>query len=157
MEADLAAEHKISRRVGGGLFQLRRGIGDVHIDHGIVLSGVDLKRKAVLREFDFQVLAAAAVWLIELEAGRVQAQAAMLNRTILLDDELAIRFVPRRRHGGREQRRPAGKGKFRAVFALVRAADEGDGVSILLFQRVQRRIVSHIFHRYAAVPVCKGG
>ena len=157
MEADLAAEHKISRRVGGGLFQLRRGIGDVHIDHGIVLSGVDLKRKAVLREFDFQVLAAAAVWLIELEAGRVQAQAAMLNRTILFDDELAIRFVPRRRHGGREQRRPAGKGKFRAVFALVLAADEGDGVSILLFQRVQRRIVSHIFHRYAAVPVCKGG
>ena len=157
MEADLAAEHKISRRVGGGLFQLRRGIGDVHIDHGIVLSGVDLKRKAVLREFDFQVLAAAAVWLIELEAGRVQAQAAMLNRTILFDDELAIRFVPRRRHGGREQRRPAGKGKFRAVFALVLADDEGDGVSILLFQRVQRRIVSHIFHRYAAVPVCKGG
>ena len=157
MEVDLAAEHKISRRVGGGLFQLRRGIGDVHIDHGIVLSGVDLKRKAVLREFDFQVLAAAAVWLIELEAGRVQAQAAMLNRTILFDDELAIRFVPRRRHGGREQRRPAGKGKFRAVFALVLAADEGDGVSILLFQRVQRRIVSHIFHRYAAVPVCKGG
>ena len=157
MEADLAAEHKISRRVGGGLFQLRRGIGDVHIDHGIVLSGVDLKRKAVLREFDFQVLAAAAVWLIELEAGRVQAQAAMLNRTILFDDELAIRFVPRRRHGGREQRRPAGKGKVRAVFALVLAADDGNGVSVLLFQHVQRRIVSHIFHRYAAVPVCKGG
>ena len=44
-----------------------------------------------------------------------------------------------------------GKGKVRAVFALIIAADKRNGVSVLLFQRLQRGIVRHILHCHAAV------
>ena len=47
-ETDVAAEHKVPRRVGFCVFQLDRGIGNVHKDDGIVLFGFNLERKAVL-------------------------------------------------------------------------------------------------------------
>lgn len=57
---------------------------------------------------------------------------------------------PRRRDGGRQQRRTAGEGEGFAVFALIIAVDEGDGVSVPLFQRRKRRVIRHVFHRHAA-------
>ena len=69
-----------------------------------------------------------------------------------MDNELAAAiFVPRRRDGGRQQRRPAGEGKGFAVFALIIAVDEGNRVLLVLpLQRRKRRVVRHVFHRHAA-------
>ena len=154
LEADVAGKHKIARRVGRRLLQLHLGVWNVHIDDGVVLVGIDAKREAVLCERDLQVLAAAAVRLVELEAGGVQAQTAVLDRSVLFYDELSA-IAPRGRDGGREQRRPAGELKGGAVCTLVIAADEGDGVSaVLLFQRLQCRVIRHIFHGHA-VPIGK--
>ena len=150
-EADVAAEHKVPRRVGSRVFQLHRGIGNVHKDDGIVLFGFDLERKAVLCERDLQIILRTAFRLVELEARRVQAYAAVLNRAVLFYDELSAVLIPCRCDGGREHRRAACKGKFRAVLALIVAADERNGVSVLLFQRFQRGIVRHMLHRHAAV------
>ena len=46
---------KVPRRVGFCVFQLYRGIGNVHKDDGVILFGFDLERKAVLCERDLQV------------------------------------------------------------------------------------------------------
>ena len=73
----------------------------------------------------------------------------MLHGSVLVDNELAA-AAPRCRDGGRQQRRPAGEGKGFSVFALIIAVDEGDGVSVPLFQRRKRRVVGHVFHRHAA-------
>ena len=110
-----------------------------------------MERKAVLCKRDLQVILCAAFRLVELKARRVQAYAAVFDRAVLFDDQLAAALIPCRRDGGREHRRAAGKGKFRAVFALIVAADQRNGFSVLLFQRLQRSIVRHILHRHAAV------
>ena len=155
LKADLAAEHQISRRVGGGVPQLHRGVGDVHIDDGGVVIGVfviggDLKCKAVLRERDLQGIFRAAFGLIELEGRRAQAHAVLLHGSVLVDNELAA-AAPRCRDGGRQQRRPACKGEVFPVFALIIAVDESDGVLLVLpLQRRKRRVVRHILHRHAA-------
>ena len=152
LKADLAAEYQISRRVGGGLFQLYRGVGDVHIDDGVVVLGGNAKCKAVPRERNAQCAFRAAFGLIELEGRRAQVHAALLHGSVLVDNEFAaVILVPRCRDGGRQQRRPACKGEVFPVFALIIAVDEGGGLSILPFQCRKRRIVRHILHRHAAV------
>ena len=75
----------------------------------------------------------------------------MFDRAVLFDDQLAAGLIPCRRDGGREHRRAAGKGEFRSVLALIVAADQRNGFSVLLFQRLQRGIIRHILHRHAAV------
>ena len=110
-----------------------------------------MERKAVLRKRDLQVILCAVFRLVELKTRRVQAYAAVFDRAVLFDDQLAAALIPCRRDGGREHRRTAGKGEFRAVFALIVAADQRNGFSVLLFQRLQRGIVCHILHRHAAV------
>ena len=152
LKADLAVEHKVSRRVGGGVPQLHRGVGDVHIDDGVVLLGLDFKRKAILCEGDFQVIFRAACRLVEFEGGRAQAHAALLHGSVLVDNEFAaVILVPRCRNGGREQRRPAGKLKGGAVCTLVITVDEGGRVFLVLpLQRRKRRVIRHVFHRHAA-------
>ena len=150
LKADLAAEHKVSRRVGGGVPQLHRGVGNVHIDDGIVVLGGNAKCKAVPREGDFQVIFRSGFGLVEFEGRRVQTHAALLHGSVLVDDELAA-AAPRRRDGGRQQRRPAGEGEGFAVCALIIAVDEGGGVLLVLpLQRLERRVVGHVFHRHAA-------
>ena len=151
LKADLAAEHQVSRRVGGGLFQRHLGVGDVHVDDGIVVTGVNTKCKAVPCKLDLQILTT-AFGLVELEGRRAQAHAALLHGSVLVDDELAaLILVPRRRDGGRQQRRPAGEGEVFSVFALIIAVDESDGVLLVLtLQRLERRVVRHILHRHAA-------
>ena len=148
LEADLAGKHKIARRVGRRLSQLYLGIRNVHIDDGVVLVGIDAKREAVLCERDLQPVFFAVFRLIELEAGGVQVHALLLHAAILMDDELSA-CAPRGRDGGGEQRCAAGKGEVRAVFAFIVAVDDRDGVSILLFQRSQRRVVRDVFHGHA--------
>ena len=132
LEANLAAKHKITCRVGGGILQLHRGIGNVHIDDGIVLFGGDGKRKALVRERDFQLIRRAVLRLIELEGRGTEMYAALLDCSILFDDELSVR-APRGRDRGREQCRAAGKGKICAVFALIIAVNQGNGLPVLLF------------------------
>ena len=158
MEANITAEHKISRRIGNSLFQLCIGIWDINVNQSRIFRWINVKCETILCELDFQVLACTAFRLVELKARCVQAQTAMSDRSVLVDDELVVFVggIPCRRHGGREQCRPIGKGKFRAVFALIVAADEGNRIAVLLFQGVQCRIVGHIFHRHT-VPVGKGG
>ena len=149
LKADITAEHKVPRRVGSRLFQLYRSVGDVHIDDGGVFGRVNVKCKALFCEGDPQRTIRAVCRLIELEGGRAQAHAALLHGSVLVDNELAA-AAPRCRDGGREQRRPAGEGKGFSVFALIIAVDEGDGVSVPLFQRRKRRVIRHVFHRHAA-------
>ena len=69
-----------------------------------------------------------------------------------MDNEFAAAiFVPRCRDGGRQQRRPACKGEVFPVFALIIAVDESGGVLLVLpLQRLERRVVGHVFHRHAA-------
>ena len=98
-----------------------------------------------------QVILCAVFRLIELEARRVQAYAAVFDRAVLFDDQLSAALIPCRGDGGREHRRAAGKGEFRSVLALIIAADQRNRFSVLLFQRLQRGIVRHILHRHAAV------
>lgn len=100
-------------------------------------------------EGDPQRTIRAACRLIEFEGGRAQAHAALLHGSVLVDNELAA-AAPRCRDGGRQQRRPACKGKGFSVFALIIAVDEGDGVSVPLFQRRECRVIRHVFHRHAA-------
>ena len=150
-ETDVAAEHKVPCRVGFCVFQLDRGIGNVHKDDGVVLVGFNLERKAVLCKRNLQVIFRAVFRLIELEARRVQAYAAVFDRAVLFDDQLSAALIPCRGDGGREHRRAAGKGEFRSVLALIIAADQRNRFSVLLFQRLQRGIVRHILHRHAAV------
>ena len=100
-ETDVAAEHKVSRRVGFCVFQLHRGIGNVHKDDGVVLFGPDLERKAVFCERDLQVIFCTVFRLIELEARRVQAYAAVFDRAVLFDDQLSAALIPCRGDGGR--------------------------------------------------------
>ena len=149
LKADLAAEHKVSRHVGGGLFQRHRGVGDVHVDDGIVVTGVNTKCKAVPCKLDLQILTT-AFGLVEFEGRRAQAHAALLHGSVLFNDKTSLRLIPRCRDGGGQQRRPAGKGEVFSVFALIIAVDEGDGLSVPLFQRRKRRVVGHVFHRHAA-------
>ena len=149
LKADITAEHKVPRRVGSRLFQLYRSVGDVHIDDGGVVGRVNVKCKALFCEGDPQRTIRAVCRLIELESRRTQAHAALLHGSVLVDNELAA-AAPRCRDGGREQRRPTGEGKGFSVFALIIAVDEGDGVSVPLFQRRKRRVVGHVFHRHAA-------
>ncbi len=52
---------------------------------------------------------------------------------------------------GDTHRRAAGKGEFRAILALIIAADKRNGVSVLLFQRLQRGIIRRIYHRSTTV------
>ncbi len=66
-----------------------------------------------------------------------------------MDDEFSA-CSPCCRNGGRQQRRPACKGEGFPVFAFIIAVDEGDGVSVPLFQRRKRRVVGHVLHRHAA-------
>lgn len=84
VETDVAAEHKVPCRVGFCVFQLDRGIGNVHKDDGVVLVGFNLERKAVLCKRNLQVIFRAVFRLIELEARRVQAYAAVFDRAVLL-------------------------------------------------------------------------
>ena len=100
-EADVAAEHKVPRRVGFCVFQLDRGIGNVHKDDGVVLVGFNLERKAVFCERDLQVIFCTVFRLIELEARRVQAYAAVFDRAVLFYDQLSAVLIPCRRDGGR--------------------------------------------------------
>ena len=76
----------------------------------------------------------------------------MLRGSVLVDNEFAaVILVPRCRNGGREQRRPAGKLKGGAVCTLVITVDEGGRVFLALpLQRLERRVVGHVFHRHAA-------
>ena len=149
LKADITAEHKVPRRVGSRLFQLYRGVGDVYIDDGGVFGRVNVKCKTLFCEGDPQRTIRAVCRLIELESRRTQVHAALLHGSVLVDNELAA-AAPRCRDGGREQRRPAGEGKGFSVFALIIAVDEGDGVSVPLFQRRKRRVIRHVFHRHAA-------
>ena len=110
-----------------------------------------MERKAVLCKRNLQVIFRAVFRLIELEARRVQAYAAVFDRAVLFDDQLSAALIPCRGDGGREHRRAAGKGEFRSVLALIIAADQRNRFSVLLFQRLQRGIVRHILHRHAAV------
>ena len=153
LKADLAAEHKVSRRVGSRLFQLHRGVGDVYIDDGIVFGRINVKCKALFRERNAQCAFRAGFRLVEFEGRRTQAHAALLHGSILVDNEFAAAiFVPRCRDGGRQQRRPACKGEVFPVFALIIAVDESDGVLLVLtLQRLERRVVRHMLHRHAAV------
>ena len=152
LEADLAAEHKVSRRVGGGVFQLHRGVGDVHIDDGVVFGRFNGKLKALFRKGDAQRTPLSGFGLVELEGRRTQAHAALLHGSVLVDNEFAAAIsVPRCRDGGRQQRRPACKSEVFPVFALIIAVDESGGVLLVLpLQRLERRVVGHVFHRHAA-------
>ena len=152
LKPDIAAEHKVPRHVGGGLFQLHRGVGDVHIDDGIVFGRINVKCKALIRERNAQCAFRAACRLVELEGRRAQAHAALLHGSVLVNNEFAaVIFVPCRRDGGRQQCRPAGEDECFAVFALIIAVDEGNGVLLVPpLQRRKRRIVGHVFHRHAA-------
>ena len=110
-----------------------------------------MEPKTVLCERDLQGFLCAAFWLVELKARRVQAYAAVFDCAVLFDNQLSAVLIPCCGDGGREHRRAAGKGEFRAVFALIVAADKRNGFSVLLFQCLQRGIVRHILHRHAAV------
>ena len=75
----------------------------------------------------------------------------MLHGSVLFNDKASLRLIPRCRDGGGQQRRPAGKGEVFSVFALIIAVDESDGVLLVLtLQRLERRVIRHVFHRHAA-------
>lgn len=90
MEANITAEHKISRRIGNSLFQLCIGIWDINVNHSLIFRWINVKCETILCELDFQVLACTAFRLVELKARCVQAQTAMSDRSVLVDDELVV-------------------------------------------------------------------
>ena len=77
--------------------------------------------------------------------------ALLLHAAVLMDNKLVVlvAFIPCRCDGGREHGRAAGKDELRAVFALIVAVDDRDGVSVLFFQRFERCVIRHIFHGHA--------
>ena len=150
-EADPAAEDQIARPVGRGALQLHLGVGNVHKDDGFVLCGVNVKREALVRELDLQIALRTALRLIELEAGCTQMHAPLLYPTVPVDDQTPA-AAPCGGDGGGEQCRAAGEGEFRAVFALIVAVDEANGVAVYQLQRRQRRITCHGQHHHAVPP-----
>ena len=149
LEPDVAGKNEVSVRIGGNVLQLGRGIGNIDIDHSLVLRRGDAERKAVLGERNRQAVLRAALRLVELEGRRVQADTVLHDCAVAANDEAAA-AAPCGRHGRREQRRAAGKLEGRTVDTLAAAADDGGRSSaVLLFQSLERGIVRDVLDRHA--------